>query len=118
MCRLLPSESISGISRPRSASNAVGYLTQLAQEIRDEVPPDLLPDGDLNLLFSMYAVLALAKGAAVEEEDVHNAWVAWMIHEGKSHRALRPYRLLPATTRRLDGPFVRAIRAVANRIST
>ena len=96
----------------------MSYLTKLAQKIRDEIPPELLPDGDLNLLFSMYAVLALAKGTAVDEEDVHNAWVAWMAHEGKSHRALKPYKQLPATTRRMDGPFVRAIRLVANRIST
>jgi hypothetical protein len=88
------------------------YVAVLAKKIRDQVPPELLPDGDLDLLFSMYALLGLAKGESVREEDVHNAWVAWMTHQGKAHSALRPYRDLPAETRRQDDPFVEAIRAV------
>ena len=66
----------------------MSYLAQLAQDIRDEVPPELLPDGDLNLLFSIYAVLALAKGASVDDEDVHNAWVAIELTKPKTEPPL------------------------------
>lgn len=52
------------------------YLHDLAREIRDEVPDDAQPDADTADLFLLYAVLLLAKGDAVDREDVHNACAA------------------------------------------
>jgi hypothetical protein len=86
------------------------YLDTLAERIRAEVPAELLPRGDTETLFLIYAVLALAKREAVTAEDVHNAWVAWMTLEGKDHEAMREFADLPHATRREDEPFVTAIR--------
>ena len=55
------------------------YLEQLAAEIRQAVPEQAMPQDDAIDLFAIYAVLLLAKGEAVRSEDVHNAWVAWML---------------------------------------
>lgn len=74
------------------------------------MPPDRLPDGDTVALFRIYAVLALAKGADVSAEDVHNAWAVWMAETDPGHASLRPFRELDADTQRSDEPFVQAIK--------
>jgi hypothetical protein len=93
----------------------VTYLGDVAQAIRDEVPPSLIPDEPADSLFLIYAVLALAKGTLVTAEDVHNGWSAWMIGRGQEHESIVPYTDLPDSTRREDDPFVLAIRRVAER---
>jgi hypothetical protein len=75
------------------------YLDTLAEEIRRAVPSDALPGEDTSSLFRIYAVLLLAKGGAVTREDVHNAWVAWMLER--------------AETQAEDSPFMVAVRTVA-----
>lgn len=45
---------------------------------------DALPDEDTSSLFRIYAVSLLAKGEEVTREDVHNAWIAWMLGKGKA----------------------------------
>lgn len=89
------------------------YLETLAADIRDAIPSDALPDEDITSLFLMYAVLLLAKGEEVTREDVHNAWVAWMVGKGAEHESLIPFTELPAETKDEDSPFVVAIRDVA-----
>jgi len=96
----------------------VSYLSDIAEEIKREVPTELLPDENPDLLFLMYAVLLLAKGTGVSPKDVHNAWAAWMTHLGKQHDALVPFTRLPRSTRAEDDPFVEAIRRVAARRSS
>jgi hypothetical protein len=91
----------------------MSYLDELAVRIRDEVPESHRGETDLGL-FRLYAVLALAKGEAVQPGDVHNAWVAWMQEREPDHKALRPFDELDKETREADAPFVRAIRAVAS----
>lgn len=91
------------------------YLDDLAARIRSEVPAEYLPDGDTSLLFRLYALLALAKGAEVTTEDVHNAWAAWMQERNPEHRSLRPFDALDAATREQDQPYVRAIRRAVGR---
>jgi hypothetical protein len=59
--------------------------------VRREIPSELLPDENPDLLFLIYAVSLPAKGADVSAEDVHNAWAAWMTHLGKQHDALVPF---------------------------
>ncbi len=92
------------------------YLDDLAIEIERQVPDDLLPDEDMASLFRLYALLALAKGRAVNAIDVHNAWVAWMQERDPNHRSIRPFEELDVATQASDEPFVRAIRAVAERL--
>lgn len=98
---------LTGVDVPCAAALKAGDL-RLA-----EVPDDLLPDEDSDLLFLMYAVLLLAKGADVTREDVHNAWVAWMTHRGQDHESLVTFKDLPLETQAEDGPYVLAIRRVA-----
>jgi hypothetical protein len=93
----------------------VSYLADIADEIRAEVPAELLPDEASGLLFLMYALLLLAKGTEVTREDVHNAWAAWKTHRRESHGSLVPFKDLSPDTRAEDDPFVRAIHKVAQR---
>lgn len=87
------------------------YVDELATEIQRHVPPRLLPTGDLQLLFRLYALLALSKGHSVTVEDVHNAWAVWMLQHDPHHRALEPFAALDADTQATDAPFVDAILA-------
>lgn len=91
----------------------MSYISELADLIRSEVPAHLLPDEDSDVLFLLYAVLLLAKGTDVTQEDVHNAWSAWMTYLGKGHKSLVPYRDLSVETQEEDKPFLDAIRRVA-----
>lgn len=88
----------------------MNYLDQLASEIRANVAADLLPADDTAVLFRLYAALALAKGEAVDAEDVHNAWAAWMSGQDPEHRSIKPFDELDRETQRADEPFVLAIR--------
>jgi hypothetical protein len=90
----------------------VNYINDLAEAIRRELDPRTLPDEPVELLRA-YAVLALALGDEVTAEDVHNAWVAWMLPRHPEHPALVPYADLDAATAAQDLPFVEAIKAVA-----
>jgi hypothetical protein len=92
------------------------YLDTLAEEIRGAVAADALPqDEDTSSLFRTYAVLLLAKGEEVTREDVHNAWVAWMLDRGETHESLVPFAELSAETQAEDSPFMVAVRTVARR---
>ena len=92
------------------------YLEELAEEIRKAVPEQTLPSEGAKGLFTIYAVLLLAKGEAASREDVHNAWVAWMLSKGvRDHESLVPFPDLDPATQAEDSPFVTAIRTVAAR---
>lgn len=89
------------------------YLDEIAERIRDEIPPDARPDEDALDLFRLYALLALSKGAATSLADVHDAWVAWMLVRGRTHSSMVPFEDLPADVQAEDAPFADAIRRVA-----
>lgn len=91
------------------------YLDAFAEEIRGAVAPEAVPDEDTSSLFRIYAVLLLAKGQAVTREDVHNAWVAWMLDKGEAHESIVPFVELSAETQAEDSPFMVAVRTVAQR---
>lgn len=93
----------------------MNYLEALAAEIRAEVPHEALPPDDTTSLFVAYAVLLLAKGGATTPEDVHNAWVAWMLDREEVHESMVPFSNLPADTQEEDSPFTEAIHQVARR---
>ncbi|WP_455565806.1 DUF7701 domain-containing protein [Micromonospora wenchangensis] len=91
------------------------YLQQLARLIRKELPSQSVPtDFDTEPLFLAYAVLLKARGTEVTPQDVHNAWVAWMLTFNPEHEALVPYEDLPADVARQDDKYVEAIRRVAS----
>ena len=94
----------------------MNYIEALAAEIKDEVPNHLLPEGDSDSLFLVYAVLALAKGTEVTTKDVHDAWAAWMTAQNPNHPSVRPYGELAEDVRDEDEPFANAIRKVAEQL--
>lgn len=71
----------------------------------------LLGDCDVELL-RLYALLALVKGAAVTDEDVHHAWSAWTAARRPDHRSLVPFGDLAPEVQALDTRYAEAIRAV------
>ncbi len=88
------------------------YLDVIAAKIKQAVSPEALPDEEMSDLFLIYAVLLLAKGRDVTNEDVHNGWVAWMESKGKEHESMVPFTSLSKNTQSEDSPFVKAIRKV------
>ena len=95
----------------------MSYIDELAAQIRQQVPPEVLPVDDTRQLFRMYALLALAKGTAVTPADVHNAWAVWMLERNPDHSAIRPFDELTAAAQASDEPFAEAIRSVAERLA-
>lgn len=91
------------------------YLREIAGAIRGEIDVDRLPTGDTDLLFDLYAVLALIRGVGTTRRDVHEAWVAWMLDEGEHHPSMVPFEDLPPEVQAEDEPFVQAIRTVSSR---
>ncbi|MFI6850028.1 hypothetical protein OG535_40055 [Kitasatospora sp. NBC_00085] len=89
------------------------YLDYLADLIRSCLSPAATPPADSDDLFRIYAVLLRAKGEQVTDEDVHDAWSAWMQSADPTHRALLPFQNLPAEIRAFDTPYAEAIRAAA-----
>jgi hypothetical protein len=75
-----------------------------------------LPEGDTDLLFLMYAVLAVTVGEEVRAEDVHDAWSAWMSYIDPSHESIKPFAQLSSETKKTDQPFVGAIKKVATQL--
>ncbi|MET9236772.1 hypothetical protein ABZW58_20625 [Streptomyces cellulosae] len=91
------------------------YLDPLADLIRSCLPPAARPPEDADDLFRLYAVLLRAKGERVTEEDVHDAWSAWMQTKDAGHASLVPFEELPPETRAADAPYAEAIRKAARR---
>lgn len=94
----------------------LSYISDVAERVRREVPIDILPEGDTELLFLIYAVLALTLGERVQQQHVHDAWAAWMAHQNPSHESIKPFAQLNLETRKEDQPFVTAIRKVASQL--
>lgn len=90
----------------------MNYIDELATKIHRAAPPDTEP-WDWLPLYRIYAVLALAKGEAVSDTDVHDAWAAWAATYQPDHRSLIEFYDLPKHTRELDTPYAAAIRSVA-----
>ncbi len=91
------------------------YIDEIARDIYWESTTDPEPGGwyEDRYLYRLYAVLALAKGAAVTNEDVHNAWSAWACEDNDTHRSLIPFYELEPRVQQLDEPYTKAIHRVA-----
>ncbi|MFD9392071.1 hypothetical protein ACFWBB_15500 [Streptomyces sp. NPDC060000] len=87
------------------------YLEAEARLIREHLPAGASIPENADLLFLIYAVLKRAKGDAVTNSDVHDAWAAWMTYTRGEHPAIVPYEDLTPSTQREDAPFRAAIRA-------
>ncbi|WP_456114847.1 DUF7701 domain-containing protein [Rubrobacter aplysinae] len=91
----------------------MNYIDQIAEQIKQALPKDLYPNEDSELLFRLYAVLALTLGQKVEAKDVHDAWSAWMSQSNPAHESIVPFANLSANVQAQDEPFVDAIRKVS-----
>ena len=89
------------------------YLDELAEIIRQHVPPELVPDADDEDLFRLYALLLRAKGSDVTLSDVHDAWSSWMARQNPEHVSLLPYEELPTDVQQQDRAFAEAVRLTA-----
>jgi hypothetical protein len=93
------------------------YLDDLAATIRGYAPGNGSPTPELDSLFRLYAVLALAKGEAVTAEDVHNAWAAWRQGGDADHSEVRPFSELDHATQAEDSPYAEAIRLAVRELA-
>lgn len=94
------------------------YIQEITSRIRDLVGPSALPkEGDSELLNS-YALLVLAKGESVTNEDVHDAWSVWATKYAPDSESLVPYSELSDGLKEEDTPYAVAIRAAAKTIDT
>lgn len=89
------------------------YLNDLARLVREHLPLGARPPVDSDGLFLLYAVLVRVKGVATTEEDVHDAWAAWMLTVDPAHPCLLPFGDLPPEVQDEDVPYMAAIRDVA-----
>ncbi len=87
------------------------YLDDDAATIRAHLSEGVQVPDDADDLFRLYAVLARVKGSAVTDEDVHDAWVAWMLSRGETSDAMVPFDRLKARVQAQDAPFAQAIRS-------
>ncbi len=76
----------------------------------------VLNDCDVDLL-RYYALLALTLGAAVTEDDVHDAWSMWRTATKPDHASLVPFSELAPEVQALDTIYADAVRAVAKKIT-
>jgi hypothetical protein len=90
------------------------YLDAVAEAIRAHIPSHRMPEGNAEELLRLYAVLLRAKGTAVTESDVHDAWSAWMTRRDADHPSLVDYRQLGDDVQKEDRIFVTAIRRAAD----
>lgn len=90
------------------------YLDEIAAAIRANVPADRVPSGDSDALFLLYAVLLRAKGRAVTQSDVHDAWSVWISSRDGDHEAVVPYDQLSEDVKREDRVFATAIQKTAD----
>lgn len=88
------------------------YIDELAEDIHNVAKPEG-EEWNWQPLYRYYAVLMLAKGESVTDEDVHNAWAAWAANEDPHHRSLIPFHELSSAVQVLDEPYTEAIRNVA-----
>ena len=89
------------------------YLNDIASTIRGHIPEGKLPNGDLEKLLRLYAILLRVKGEDVSQSDVHDAWSAWKYDEEPTHEAIVPYTDLPDSVKDQDRVFTEAIRQSA-----
>lgn len=88
----------------------MNYIKELADRIRNEIPESILPEADnIDDLMNIYAVLALAKRDRITNEDIHNAWAAWMNNSNPDHKSISPYNELTDNIQAQDTPFKEAI---------
>lgn len=96
-----------------SSSNDENYVAEVASKIREIVDSKSFPAEGAEQLFMSYALLALAKGIEVTNEDVHDAWSIWASEHDPNSSSLVPFDELDLETQGQDTRFRDAIISVA-----
>lgn len=94
----------------------MSYLSEIAADVRRELPYGVAAPEDSESLFLLYAVLVRVRGSRTTAKDVHDAWAAWMSLKDPSHESLIPFEQLAPEVQAEDEPFVQAIWKVASRL--
>lgn len=95
----------------------VNYIEKLARSIHREVHGDRPLEPDEDVLYLIYAVLALSLGTRVTKRDVHDAWAAWMSSRDGTHKSLKPFEELEPAVQAEDEPYVQAIKRIARQLN-
>lgn len=90
------------------------YIREIADQIRVKSGCESLTNKGIEELFDTYAVLALAKGPKVTDEDVHDAWSAWATKFDPKDGSIIPFEELSPKIQGLDSPYTKAICSVAS----
>ena len=85
----------------------MNYIESVRAAIERE-SPGLEPE-----LLDLYTLLALARGMAVTQEDVHNAWAVWRSRSNPFHRSIIPFDELEADVQALDELYRLAVSQAA-----
>ncbi len=97
--------------------NDKNYIENIAQQIRIKVHPnEAIVKDKMSDLYYAYAVLALAKGKSVTDEDIHNAWAAWSAEHNPKNQSLVPFSDLSAEIQSYDSKYTAAVHEVAESI--
>lgn len=89
------------------------YIQEIAKQIRSKFSSSEVPANGADELFNSYALLALSKGTAVTDEDVHDAWAAWATKFNPNDEAIVPFDELTKNVQSTDTPYTKAIQEVA-----
>lgn len=90
------------------------YIHEIAQRIRTKVHPnEAIVKDKMTDLYYAYAVLALAKGKAVTDEDIHNAWAAWSAEHNPKNESIVPFADLSPEIQAYDSKYAAAVHEVA-----
>lgn len=92
------------------------YISIISDRIRSCLEPEEIPDKGLELLFGIYAVLALTKGADVTDRDVHDAWSLWATLYEPDSDSLVPFNKLADDVQSKDSKFTEAIVKIAKEL--
>ena len=93
--------------------NNDNYISTVSNRIRSCFKSEEIPDKGLELLFGMYAVLALTKGTSVTDSDVHDAWSLWATLYDPNSDSLVPFSELSSDIQSKDSKFTEAIVKIA-----
>lgn len=88
----------------------MNYIQEIMEALRAEFP------GKPDDLLELYALLVLVRGAAVEYEDVHDAWSIWQNRTRPDHKSLIPFDNLTPEVQELDAKYADGIRKIAVKI--
>lgn len=89
------------------------YIREIANQIRKASGSTNLALEGIDELFDIYAVLAMAKGCDVTDEDIHDAWSAWATKHSPNDDSIIPFDELSTEIQALDSKYTKAIHSVA-----